>query len=142
MRRFLRSAICDQAEATVRGTSYQQELNLDRMFADVAHFVQEASAPAQVRHLLDRCVRVAKANNEPGAIGLSRMPMARNRRVTTAVSAPPSVHTERFVTAFPATTGPRSQGQINASKSRLRQPLCETLNDVACGHISCVFYAH
>jgi pyruvate dehydrogenase (quinone) len=37
-------AICGQAEATVRGASYQQELNLDRMFADVAGFVQEASA--------------------------------------------------------------------------------------------------
>jgi pyruvate dehydrogenase (quinone) len=49
-------AICGQAEATVRGASYQQELNLDRMFADVAGFVQEASSPAQVRHLLDRCV--------------------------------------------------------------------------------------
>src|ERR1044072_6030861 len=31
-------AICGQAEATVRGASYQQELNLDRMFADVAGF--------------------------------------------------------------------------------------------------------
>jgi len=35
-------AIC---EATVRGASYEQELNLDRMFADVAGFVQEASSP-------------------------------------------------------------------------------------------------
>jgi pyruvate dehydrogenase (quinone) len=56
-------AICGQAEATVRGGSYQQELNLDRMFADVANFVQEASAPAQVRHLIDRGMRIAKASN-------------------------------------------------------------------------------
>jgi pyruvate dehydrogenase (quinone) len=56
-------AICGQAEATVRGASYQQELNLDRMFADVANFVQEASAPAQVRHLIDRGMRIAKASN-------------------------------------------------------------------------------
>jgi pyruvate dehydrogenase (quinone) len=28
------------------------------MFADVAGFVQEASSPVQVRHLLDRGVRV------------------------------------------------------------------------------------
>jgi thiamine pyrophosphate-dependent acetolactate synthase large subunit-like protein len=35
-------AICGQADATVRGASYQQELNLDRMFADVAVFAQEA----------------------------------------------------------------------------------------------------
>jgi pyruvate dehydrogenase (quinone) len=65
-------AICGQAEATVRGASYQQELNLDRAFADVAGFVQEASAAAQVRHLLDRCVRVAKANNEPTVIILPK----------------------------------------------------------------------
>jgi pyruvate dehydrogenase (quinone) len=56
-------AICGQAEATVRGSNYQQELNLDRMFADVANFVQEASAPAQVRHLIDRGMRIAKASN-------------------------------------------------------------------------------
>jgi pyruvate dehydrogenase (quinone) len=65
-------AICGQAEATVRGASYQQELNLDRMFADVAGFVQEASSPAQVRHLLDRCVRVAKAHNAPSVIILPK----------------------------------------------------------------------
>jgi pyruvate dehydrogenase (quinone) len=56
-------AICGQAEATVRGSNYQQELNLDRMFADVANLVQEASAPAQVRHLVDRAMRIAIAQN-------------------------------------------------------------------------------
>ena len=33
------------------------------MFADVASFVQEASAPAQVRHLIDRGMRIAKADH-------------------------------------------------------------------------------
>ncbi|HEY4338333.1 MAG TPA: thiamine pyrophosphate-requiring protein [Steroidobacteraceae bacterium] len=56
-------AIVGQAETTVRGASYQQELNLDRCFADVAHFVQEASRPAQLRHLTDRAIRIAMANN-------------------------------------------------------------------------------
>jgi pyruvate dehydrogenase (quinone) len=65
-------AICGQAEATVRGASYQQELNLDRMFADVAAFAQEASAPAQVRHLIDRCIRVAKATNGPSVLILPK----------------------------------------------------------------------
>ena len=41
-------AICGQAETSVRGASYQQELNLDRAFADVAQYVQEVSVPAQV----------------------------------------------------------------------------------------------
>jgi hypothetical protein len=50
---FLRSAdklnqLCDR--------SYRQEFNLDRMFADAAGFAQEASAPAQIRHLMDRCI--------------------------------------------------------------------------------------
>src|SRR3979411_426837 len=65
-------AICGQAEATVRGSSYQQELNLDRMFSDVAEFVQEASSPAQVRHLLDRAIRVAIAGNAVSALILPK----------------------------------------------------------------------
>ncbi|PLR36026.1 thiamine pyrophosphate-requiring protein [Chimaeribacter coloradensis] len=56
-------AIVGQAESTARGAHYQQELNLDRVFMDVADFVQEAAAPAQVRHLVDRGVRIAIANN-------------------------------------------------------------------------------
>ena len=65
-------AIGGQAEATVRGASYQQELNLDRMFADVAGFVQEASAPAQVRHLIDRGMRVAMARNDVAVLILPK----------------------------------------------------------------------
>jgi pyruvate dehydrogenase (quinone) len=65
-------AICGQAEATVRGSSYQQELNLDRMFSDVACFVQEASSPAQVRHLIDRAMRIAIARNGVSAVILPK----------------------------------------------------------------------
>jgi pyruvate dehydrogenase (quinone) len=65
-------AIAGQAEATVRGGSYQQELNLDRMFADVAEFVQEASAPAQVRHLIDRSIRTALGRRGPSVLILPK----------------------------------------------------------------------
>jgi pyruvate dehydrogenase (quinone) len=54
-------AITGQAPRTARGAHYQQELNLDRVFADVAEYVQEAEAPAQVRHLVDSCCRIAIA---------------------------------------------------------------------------------
>jgi pyruvate dehydrogenase (quinone) len=54
-------AITGQAEATVRGASYQQELNLDRCFSDVAEFVAEADRAVQVRHLTDRAIRIAIA---------------------------------------------------------------------------------
>ena len=61
-------AICGQAEATVRGGSYQQELNLDRMFADVAEYVQEVTAPAQLPHVIDRAIRLALARRGPSVI--------------------------------------------------------------------------
>jgi len=61
-------AICGQAESTVRGGSYQQELNLDRMFAEVAEYVQEVSHPAQLPHVVDRAVRLALARRGPSVI--------------------------------------------------------------------------
>jgi pyruvate dehydrogenase (quinone) len=65
-------AIAGQAESTVRGANYQQELNLDRVFADVAGYVQEASAPAQVRHVTDRAIRIAIAGNDVSVIILPK----------------------------------------------------------------------
>src|SRR3954471_19552112 len=56
-------AITGQAPRTARGAHYQQEINLDRMFADVADYVQEAEAPAQVRHMVDRGMRIAISRN-------------------------------------------------------------------------------
>src|SRR3954447_4560369 len=61
-------AICGQAEATVRGGSYQQELNLDRLFADVAEYVQEVTHPAQLPHVLDRAIRIALARRAPSVV--------------------------------------------------------------------------
>ena len=65
-------AICGQAETTVRGASYQQELNLDRAFADVAAYVQEVSHPAQLPHVVDRAVRLAMARRAPSVIILPK----------------------------------------------------------------------
>ncbi len=65
-------AISGQAEVTVRGASYQQELNLDRMFADVADFVQEVSHPSQLRHVVDRAIRIATARRSPTVIILPK----------------------------------------------------------------------
>ena len=65
-------AICGQAETTVRGASYQQELNLDRAFADVAEYVQEVSSPAQLPHVVDRAIRLAIARRGPSVIILPK----------------------------------------------------------------------
>src|ERR1700749_4663295 len=48
-----------QARAGIGG-NHQQEVDLGSLFKDVAHeFVQVAMAPAQVRHLVDRALRIA-----------------------------------------------------------------------------------
>jgi pyruvate dehydrogenase (quinone) len=53
-------AICGQQARTAIGGHYQQEIDLPAMFRDVASaYVQQASTPAQVRHLVDRAVRIA-----------------------------------------------------------------------------------
>jgi pyruvate dehydrogenase (quinone) len=53
-------ALAGQQATTALGGHYQQEIDLVSMFKDVAGaFVQQAIAPAQVRHLVDRAVRTA-----------------------------------------------------------------------------------
>jgi pyruvate dehydrogenase (quinone) len=53
-------AIAGQQARTAVGAHYQQELDLVSMFKDVAGaFVQQAMVPGQVRHLIDRAVRIA-----------------------------------------------------------------------------------
>lgn len=53
-------AICGQQARAALGGHYQQELDLVSLFKDVAGaYVQQASAPSQVRHLVDRAVRTA-----------------------------------------------------------------------------------
>ena len=79
-------AICGQAETTVRGGSYQQELNLDRMFADVADYVQEVTQPAQLPHVIDRAIRLALANRAPTVVILPKDVQER------AFSIPPRAH--------------------------------------------------
>src|ERR1700728_4630736 len=53
-------AIAGQQARAALGGHYQQEVDLVSMFKDVAGaFVQQASTAPQVRHLIDRAVRVA-----------------------------------------------------------------------------------
>jgi pyruvate dehydrogenase (quinone) len=55
-------AIVGQSSRLAMGGSYQQEVDLQNLFKDVAsEFVQTAMAPAQMRHLVDRAFRIALA---------------------------------------------------------------------------------
>ena len=54
-------AIVGQQARSALGGSYQQEVDLTTLFKDVAHeYVEMASSPEQMRHLVDRAVRIAK----------------------------------------------------------------------------------
>jgi pyruvate dehydrogenase (quinone) len=53
-------AIVGQQGRSALGGSYQQEVDLTTLFKDVAHeFVEMCSAPEQMRHLVDRAIRIA-----------------------------------------------------------------------------------
>jgi pyruvate dehydrogenase (quinone) len=54
-------AIVGQQSRMALGGNYQQEIDLISLFKDVAReYVHMASHPAQIRHLVDRAVRIAK----------------------------------------------------------------------------------
>jgi pyruvate dehydrogenase (quinone) len=62
-------AIAGQQARTAIGGHYQQEIDLPAMFKDVAGaFVYQASAPAQVRHMVDRAMRIAKGDRRVTAL--------------------------------------------------------------------------
>jgi pyruvate dehydrogenase (quinone) len=74
-------AIVGQSSRLAMGGSYQQEVDLHSLFKDVAsEYVQTAMAPAQLRHLVDRAIRIARAERTVTAIiipnDLQEEPMA------------------------------------------------------------------
>jgi pyruvate dehydrogenase (quinone) len=62
-------AIAGQQARAALGGHYQQEVDLPSLYKDVAGaFVQQASVAPQVRHLLDRAIRIALAERRVTAI--------------------------------------------------------------------------
>jgi len=52
-------AIMGQQKRSALGSSYQQEVDLQALYKDVAEFVETCMDPAQARHLVDRAIRIA-----------------------------------------------------------------------------------
>jgi pyruvate dehydrogenase (quinone) len=62
-------AIVGQQKTMSLGSNYQQEVDLNTLFKDVAsEFVQVCMSPMQARHLIDRAVQVAKASRSVTAV--------------------------------------------------------------------------
>jgi pyruvate dehydrogenase (quinone) len=81
-------AIVGQQARPALGGHYQQEVDLVSLFKDVAHeYVQMASHPAQVRHLVDRALRIALAERTPTCVILPN-----DVQEMDAVEEPPHEH--------------------------------------------------
>ena len=81
-------AIVGQSARAVIGGQFQQEVDLISLFKDVAHeFVFMASTPEQVRHLVDRAMRIAKVERTVTCIILPG-----DLQELDAVEEPPRAH--------------------------------------------------
>ncbi len=81
-------AIVGQQARAALGGSYQQEVDLVSLFKDVAReYVHMATVPAQIRHLVDRAVRIAKAERTVTCVILPN-----DLQEVDAVETPPRAH--------------------------------------------------
>ncbi|MEV8512732.1 thiamine pyrophosphate-dependent enzyme [Dactylosporangium sp. NPDC051484] len=76
-------AITGMQESGVLGTAYQQEVHLDRLFADVAEYNEPIVNPAQVPSLVDIAVRTALARR-----GVAHLTIPNDVQVATAGDNP------------------------------------------------------
>jgi pyruvate dehydrogenase (quinone) len=81
-------AIVGQQARAGLGGNYQQEIDLVALYKDVCHeYVQMATDPAQVRHLVDRAMRIAAAERTPTCVILPN-----DLQEAGAVEEPPHAH--------------------------------------------------
>jgi len=80
-------AIVGQQARAALGGHYQQEVDLSVLFRDVCGYVQQASVPEQIRHLIDRAMRIAISKREITCIILPN-----DIQELPAVEAPPHAH--------------------------------------------------
>ncbi len=81
-------AIVGQSARMAIGGSFQQEVDLVSLFKDVAgEYVHQASVAAQIRHLVDRSVRIARAERTVTCLILPN-----DLQTEDAVETPPEVH--------------------------------------------------
>lgn len=93
-------AIVGQQARMALGSEYQQEIDLQSLFKDVAsEFVQVCMVPAQVPHLVDRAMRIAKATRSP-----------------TCIIIPNDVQ------EMPYEAPPRAHGALHSSPAAIRKP--------------------
>ena len=61
-------AIVGQQGQAAMGSDFQQELNMERIFGDVAEYTKTVTTPMQAQLVIDRAVRLAKAYRRPTVV--------------------------------------------------------------------------
>ena len=81
-------AIVGQQARLGLGGNYQQEVDLTTLFKDVAHeYVQMATEPGQIRHLIDRAMRIALSERTVTCVIVPN-----DLQMEPAVQTPPHAH--------------------------------------------------
>lgn len=81
-------AIVGQQAQNALGGDYQQEIDLNSLYKDVAsEYIHMATSPAQVRHLIDRALRIAKDQRT-----VTCLIVPNNLQQLEAVETPPRAH--------------------------------------------------
>ncbi len=80
-------AIVGQQAQTSLGSDYQQEVDLPTLFKDVSAYVESVASPVQLRHVLNRALRIAVAERQ-----VTTVIVPNDVQQMKAVAAPPQKH--------------------------------------------------
>jgi pyruvate dehydrogenase (quinone) len=94
-------AIVGQQGTTSLGSDFQQEVNLQSVFSDVASYCQTITEPAQARHVIDRALRIAKAERTVTVVIVPN-----DVQQMDAVPSPPRVHGSNYSSSTPSPLHP------------------------------------
>ncbi|MCW8193895.1 thiamine pyrophosphate-requiring protein [Proteobacteria bacterium 005FR1] len=84
-------AIVGQQVSSSLGSDFQQEVDLQSLFQDVASYVQTIVSPAQARHVIDRAFRIAYAERTVTCIVIPN-----DVQMMEAVPSPPRTHGSNY----------------------------------------------
>lgn len=94
-------AIVGQQKAASLGSDFQQEVNLQSVFQDVADYVETIVEPAQARHVIDRAMRIAAAERKVTCIIIPN-----DVQMMDAVPSPPRSHGSNYSSVSAAPSHP------------------------------------
>ncbi len=113
-------AITGMQETSVLGTGYQQEVNLDKLYADVAEYDQMIYNPAQLPSVVDNAIRTAYARR-----GVAHLTVPNDIQVADAGADP----WQHVAPARPPSTAPVMLQAPGRPREEDLQRIADLLND-------------